>query len=161
MPEAEAVESEWTRPRAWVRAAVGLACVLVGALAITPSVCRRGAAPVWADDPPTMARYAAGVERWIAGPLAAEQFTTGSPLFDGEWLFGTYLMAGLGFGQLALAAPPGSAERGRYATLLGVCLDRLISDEVRGFDAHRHGEDPLLSLPPRPEPGAESADEGG
>lgn len=75
--------------------------------------------------------------------LSTADYLTGHALYDGEWLFGTYQMAALGFGQTALEHP---ALRERHAGLMAVCLERMLSPEVRAHDRTRWGEDPLEGL---------------
>jgi hypothetical protein len=86
-----------------------------------------------------------GVERWINEDLSEQDFATGDSKFDGEWLFATYMMAGMGFGQLARATN-NSDERRRYARLMDRCIERLISRRLRRFDAQAWGEDALDTL---------------
>jgi hypothetical protein len=92
----------------------------------------------------TQLRLARGVERLVLGnELSRSRFHTGSQQFNGEWLFGTYLMAGLGFGQMALEHPE---LRERHTLLMSQCIERLLSPEVRAFDAETWREDPLQGL---------------
>jgi len=84
-----------------------------------------------------------GTARWIAEDLSEQDFTTGHSKYDGEWLFATYMMAGMGFGQLALSDP---GRRQEHLRLLDRCVERLISPQLRRFDALAWGDDPLESL---------------
>lgn len=95
-------------------------------------------------DPASQLRLARGVERLVfEEPLSVTRFRTGSSQFNGEWLFGTYLMAGIGFAQIALEHPE---VRDAQSALARRCIERLLSPEVRAFDANRWHEDPLASL---------------
>lgn len=80
----------------------------------------------------------------LKGEIDQASFGTGSSLFDGEWLFGSYMMAATGYSQLALTRPDLAAwceVRSR------ACIERLQRPEVRAFDAASwRGEDPLASL---------------
>ncbi|MGD9033791.1 MAG: hypothetical protein PVH02_14065 [Desulfobacteraceae bacterium] len=124
--------------------AIGIAA-FAAAIATIPSVwCGRNAAKWMSGELETQLRLARGVERLVLGnELSRERFRTGSHQFNGEWLFGTYLMAGLGFGQMALEHPE---LRERHAILMSQCIERLLSPEVRVFDAETWKEDPLQGL---------------
>jgi hypothetical protein len=80
----------------------------------------------------------------IERPLSTADFPTGSKVIDGEWLFATYMMAGMGFGQLALEHPELTA---RELPLVKKCIAKAISKPVRQFDTDAwHGDDPLAHL---------------
>lgn len=84
------------------------------------------------------------VERQIDdGSLGRNKFQTGSAQFSGEWLFGTYLMAGFGFGHMALEHPELTEK---HAALMARCIDAILRPEVRAFDAESWGEDPLAAI---------------
>jgi hypothetical protein len=112
----------WTIPRAW---------------------CGRESAAWWAGDAALQGRLARGVEDWLRRDLSRAEFTTGSDLFNGEWLFGTYLMAGLGFGQTAVLHPEWKT---RHLELMERCIERMLSPEVRAFDVEQWRADPLDRL---------------
>ncbi|MDX9972175.1 MAG: hypothetical protein RBU21_04190 [FCB group bacterium] len=102
----------------------------------------------WYDgDSALQARLAAGVTEWIspgANGLDRASFSTGSSQFDGEWLFGTYLMSGLGLGQTALEHPE---WRERNVKLMDHCIERILSPQVRAFDAESWSDvDPIAAL---------------
>ncbi|HHH28499.1 MAG TPA: hypothetical protein ENK57_09155 [Polyangiaceae bacterium] len=86
---------------------------------------------------------AAGVARWIEDGLDEGRFSTGSPRFDGEWLFGTHVMAALGFGQLAMAD---AARAGEHLARMDRALDAIRSPELRGFDRAAWGRDAFDAL---------------
>lgn len=92
-------------------------------------------------------RLAAGVEEWVspgADGLDRGAFATGSSQLDGEWLFGTYLMSGIGFAQLAAAHPE---MRERYLPLVDRCIERMLSPEVRAHDRESWGDaDPIDAI---------------
>jgi hypothetical protein len=67
----------------------------------------------------------------IERPLGDGDYPTGSPLLDGEWRFATYMMAGMGFGQLALEHPTLQA---RELELIDKCIAQLISKAGQKFD---------------------------
>ncbi len=117
--------------------------VAAGAVTVPHWWCAWQANPWLRDDPVIEARLANGVAAAIEGGSAASAFTTGDAQFDGEWLFGTYLMAGLGFGQSALRHPEKKAE---YARLMDQCITQLLTPDVRAFDRRMWGRDPIESL---------------
>ncbi|MCB9745827.1 MAG: hypothetical protein H6741_06430 [Alphaproteobacteria bacterium] len=80
------------------------------------------------------------VAAWTHAELSAEGFSTGAALFDGEWWFGTYTMAAMGFGQLAQAHPERAA---RWLEEMDHALAEAARAPVRAFDTQRWGEDPL------------------
>lgn len=85
-------------------------------------------------------RLARGLRDTTGEELVSHPFRTGSPHFDSEWLFGTYMMAGMGFGQLALAHPEREPELRRD---MERCIDGMTSDAAKAYDVTTWGEDPL------------------
>jgi hypothetical protein len=83
-----------------------------------------------------------GMDRWIQGDLAHHDFRTGSPRFDGEWLFGTYMMAAMGHGQIAIEHPE---LRAQQASRMEPCIEGMLARESRAFDRAAWGHDPLSS----------------
>ncbi len=120
-----------------------LTAFLAGIWIIPHLWCERGADAWFDGDAALQGKLAAGVAGWVDRDLSTSDFQTGSDLFDGEWLFGSYLMAGLGFGQTAVEHPE---WRVRHVALLDRCLDRLLSPGVRAFDASRWSNDPIDTL---------------
>jgi hypothetical protein len=101
-------------------------------------------AAAWArGDISTQLSLARTVLRQTSGSLKSTDFLTGSDLFSGEWLFGTYLMAGIGFCQIALEHP-----KTRRELLPGIarCVHVLLTPEVRAFDHDAWREDALDTL---------------
>ena len=96
----------------------------------------------WRGDAALQSRLERGLAEIVAKPLARKDFPTGSKVLDGEWLFGTYMMAAMGFGQLALEHPE---LRARELPLLRACVDKAI--QARVFDTEAWGgDDPLETL---------------
>jgi hypothetical protein len=83
------------------------------------------------------------VEAWVEKGLSRDNFHTGSAQFDGEWLFGSYLMAGFGFAQQALEH---SGCRARNLRIVETCIERLLTPDVRAFDREMWRSDPIESL---------------
>lgn len=124
---------------------LGLA-VLLGSLA-TATVPHRVAgweAEAWLEgDPALTEQLAKGLRQTTQDELVKHPFRTGSQHFDSEWLFGTYMMAGMGFGQLALSQPERAAE---FTADLDRCIAGMLKPESRFYDTSTWGADPLSTL---------------
>lgn len=105
--------------------------------------CAREAQALLDDDRDAQLALARGAERWSDAALTAEDLMTGSERFDGEWLFGTSMMAGLGHGQLAVAHPE---LREAQLRAMEACIDRMLSPPLRAFDRAAWGTDALEDL---------------
>lgn len=125
------------------RALVALLAFVLGFATVPHRVCEREATRWLAGDAKTTDALAGGVARWTNEELTASNFATGSSRFDGEWLFGTYVMAALGFGQVALTRPETRAEN---IARLERCLDVLETERLRAFDRAAWNEDAIDSL---------------
>lgn len=75
--------------------------------------------------------------------LTTEEYKTGSARFDGEWLFGTQMMAGVGFCQLVLQHPELKDE---WDAHIEYCIREILSEKVKAFDRAAWNEDALTSL---------------
>ncbi|MBN2702852.1 MAG: hypothetical protein JXR23_01440 [Pontiellaceae bacterium] len=126
---------------------IALALFLLG-IAWLPAAWNGRWAQDWFEgDPKLQSRLAEGVAEWLEEDLSRNNFTTGSKQFDGEWLFGTYCMAAMGFGQCAVAHPDERGwERERYLELMEQAIDEMLSDRVRQYDRESWPSDPLDSL---------------
>ncbi len=107
-------------------------------------VCARDAGGYLRGDPATVEPLAAQVARWVDERPPASTFATGSRRFDGEWRFGTYVMAALGSGQRA-RVEEGEPRRLDLARMER-CLDALLEPDVRAYDTEAWGEDALATL---------------
>ncbi len=105
--------------------------------------CSRHANRYFENDLETQLRLQRGVEKWLARDLNTDDYTADSSLFQGEWLFGTYLTAGLGFGQMAWLHPE---LREHNTLLMEQCIERILSEEVRAFDKLLWRQDPIEAL---------------
>lgn len=123
--------------------AASLAAFLLPLWFIPHRWCERDSAAWFRGDEQRQAQLARGVERLVTNPLGRAHFKTGSEQFNGEWLFGTYLMAGFGFGQTALEHPQ---RRARHLALMEHCIERILADDVRAFDREMWRNDPLDTL---------------
>jgi hypothetical protein len=127
--------------------AVSLAGLAAAALAVSQVPhrwCMREGGRWFDGDPALQDALARGVQKSVLQGIDLQAFHTGSSQFNGEWLFGTYLMAGLGYGQLALQRPE---WRERALPLMQRCIEQIMTPEVRAFDREMwKGEDPLDPL---------------
>ena len=105
--------------------------------------CSRDSSRWYAGDRELQEQLARGVEHWLDSDLGRQSFHTGSPQFDGEWLFGTFLMAGFGFGQTALQHPE---SKDRHVKLMERCIVQILSEDVRAFDREMWRNDPIETL---------------
>jgi hypothetical protein len=122
---------------------VGYALVVAG-ISFLPSLwCGRGASKFYHSDKASLEGVSAAVERWVSADLGRKDFRTRSQVFDGEWLFGTYMMAGMGFGQAAILHPEFAD---RNVGLMELCIEKLLSDEVKAFEKESWGSDPIETL---------------
>jgi hypothetical protein len=112
-------------------------------LLIPQAWCGREAKAWFNGDSHLQSALARGVEAWVTRELSSGDFQTGKSLYNGEWLMGTYLMAGLGFGQAALSHPQ---EKEHYHKLMKLCIERILTPGAREYDRAAWGEDPLENL---------------
>ncbi len=147
MSEAEqkpAARPKRNRKRYLIARALGLCAFLVGVWTFPHIWCMREADRWYGGDAELQGRLARGVERWLGEELKTDQFRTPTEQFSGEWLYGTYMMAAMGFGQSALEHPE---WREKHAGLMAKCLDLLLSERVRKFDTDSwKGHDALGNL---------------
>jgi len=92
---------------------------------------------------PESVDLAQSVARSVDSGVASASFHTGSARFDGEWAFGTYLMATLGLGQTVLAHPE---QRSRLLPAMQRSAQRLVSDETNAFGSAAWGARGLSEL---------------
>ena len=138
------------RPARSGRALIALLAFVMGLGTLPHRVCERDAAAYFDGDTAHVDALASSVARWTGTELAPSTFATGSSRFDGEWLFGTYMMAAMGFGQVALATDPhdraGAARRGESIARMEQCLDAMLSPPARVFDRDAWSFDALASV---------------
>ncbi len=91
----------------------------------------------------TQKRLANTVSKQVTAGLSTDNFQTKSELFNGEWLFGTYLMAGIGLCQMAREHP---GEFSRWWPDIDRCIRGLLSSDVRAFDRNSWDQDALDGL---------------
>lgn len=105
--------------------------------------CARDADDWFDGDFALQGRLAHSMMKWVERPLDREDFSTGSTQFDGEWLFGTYMMAGMGFGQMILEHPE---KKDEYLSAMEVCIRKMLTKKVRAFDREVWRDDPIDAI---------------
>ncbi len=122
---------------------IALLIFLVALYTLPRYWCGRQAAALWSDRPAAIEPLARGVSAWVGGGVHDSDFHTGSALFNAEWTFGSYFMAGMGLTQLVLRMP---ATHGRYLPIIDKCVDKLLHNSTRMFDTNAWKEDAMRSL---------------
>ncbi len=133
-----------------LRAIALLAVMAVTASLVPARLCGREAGGWFRGAQSSEEGLERGLAEIVARPMTPADFPTGSRVVDGEWLFGTYMMAAMGFGQLVLEHPE---WRARELPLMKKCIAKMIERAVRAFDTDAwDGDDALAHL---------DSDEGG
>ena len=83
------------------------------------------------------------VRRLRGGGVVPKDIGTQLELFKGEYAFGTYAMCAYALTNIALDAPE---TREDTLQVLELIVSRIMSQEIRAFDASQWGEDGLASL---------------
>ncbi len=125
------------------RALVALLVFVLGLGIVPHRICERDAGAWFSGDAHQAGALAASVAQWTDGELDAKSFATGSERFDHEWLFGTHMMAAMGFGQVVLDHPE---DRDVSLARMERCLEAMLDERARSFDTKAWNEDPLASL---------------
>lgn len=115
----------------------------IGVYLVPHSWCAREASQIFNNKGDIQNRMAAQAEMLVSNEIVRKNFKTGSDLFNGEWLFGTYMMAGMGFGQMAVLNPDRKEE---YCLAMEKCIRQILSPAVREFDRQSWQSDPIDSL---------------
>ncbi len=126
-----------------LRKAIGLVIFCLGISFVPYFWCSRGADTFFDNSYEHQFALQQGVESWAKQDLGLEDYSTSSMKFNGEWLFGTYLMSGLGFCQMTIIHPK---LKMRNASLINRCIEKILSAEVRAFDSASWGNDPIDTL---------------
>jgi hypothetical protein len=127
----------------WIRTPLA-ALAALAVLALIPwRLCAYDAPALFSGDRAALEALARGVEHDVRAAPSPASFATGSARFDGEWLFGTHMMAAMGLAQIALERPE-LAEQHR--ALLEATVERMLAPEVSAFDREAWGESALVSL---------------
>jgi len=105
-----------------LRRAVCLVFFLIGSSFVPYLWCNREANTFFDDSYEHQMALQRGVASWVKQDLDLEDYTTGSSKFNGEWLFGTYIMSGLGFCQMTIIHPE---LKKRNISLIERCIERI------------------------------------
>ncbi len=130
------------------RALIALLAFVLGLGTIPHRVCERDAGAYYRGDAAPVDALAASVSQWTGSELSPASFATGSTRFDGEWLFGTYMMAAMGFGQVALVSQQehDTARAAGNVKHMEQCLDAMLAPAARAFDRDAWTLDAIASL---------------
>ena len=134
------------RDRMTTRALLAVLAFVLGLGTVPHRICEHDAAAYYDGDPARIDALASSVARWTTTELPASAFATGSTRFDGEWMFGTYMMAAMGFGQVALATEAGSARHLASVARMERCIDAMLSPGARAFDRDAWSLDAFASV---------------
>ncbi len=136
--------NHWSKkPR--TRTLIALLAFVLGLGTIPHRLCERDAGAYFDGDAASVDALASSVARWTEDrSLGAGTFATGSKRFDGEWLFGTYMMAAMGFGQVALETDD-PARRAASLARMETCIDAVLGEGPRAFDRDAWGIDAIAS----------------
>lgn len=105
--------------------------------------CERGAGAWFAGEATCQNRLAQTVAGEVTRGLSTRDYETESDRFDGEWLFGTYLMGGIGLCQIVQQHPE---ELAQWQPAIENCIRQLLSPAVREFDRKAWNRGALESL---------------
>ena len=126
------------------RSLIAILAFVLGFATVPHRVCERDAGAYFDGEARSVDALAASVAGWTGQELSPASFATGSRRFDGEWLFGTYMMAAMGFGQVALASDD-PARRAESIARRELCLDAMLAPAARAFDGDAWTLDALAS----------------
>jgi hypothetical protein len=120
----------------------GIIASYLGFAALPRQLCSAGVDAAWSGDAAETGALGRNVARHV-DELQRARFSTGSRRFDGEWTFGTAMMAAMAFGQSARAHPSHAAlslER------MDRALDAALVSDARAFDREAWRSDPIDTL---------------
>lgn len=118
-------------PRKLIPSILAAVAFIVCLWTVPAAWCRRGAEKWISGDLPTQLQLARTVVDQLHGGLSLSDYKTGTDLFNGEWLFGTHLMTGIGLCQVVLQHP-GTAKE--FNPAIEKSIEALLSPEVQAFD---------------------------
>jgi len=129
--------------RIWLRIPIAL-LIFVAATAVVPRWwCGRDGQRWFDGDPTLVTALAREVAATAMRGVTEKDFTSNSPVFRGEWQFGTYQMTALGLLQVVATQPELRTE---FMPVIETAIDRMLSAEVREFDTRQWNEDALATL---------------
>lgn len=127
----------------WISPVAGVVAAAIVAPTVPVSWCARDAGEWFDGEAQVQRELARSVIAQCEAGLTTGDFHTGSELFDGEWLFGTYLMAGIGLCQVAVAKPEMKSE---CLPVIEKCIEGILSEPVRKFDSRSWENDAIETL---------------
>lgn len=127
----------------WIPSVAGVVAAVIVAHTVPASWCARDAGAWFEGEADVQRALARSVIAQCGKGLSKEDFHTGSELFDGEWLFGSMLMAGIGLCQVVQAQPE---MRDECVVAIEQCIDAILSAPVREFDSRSWGNDAIETL---------------
>lgn len=126
-----------------VRALLAFVVLVISLRCVPSGWSKREATALWTDEIELQQSLARGTDRWRHSRLDADHFMTSSDRFDGEWLFGTYMMGALGYLQTARAHPELAKA---HLAAADECIDHILQRRVRSFDRAAWSSDPVRDL---------------
>ncbi len=126
------------------RAIIRVISIVVCAVTIPRCINGYSAMAYFHDERPVQVALATEVQSFVDSGVAASAFHTGHARFDGEWAFGTFTMAALGLGQVAIHHPEQTAA---YIPTLEKCAEQLTSEETNTFGTTAWGQSGFVGLP--------------
>ena len=132
----------WSSPR--IRRTLALLAFVVTTALFPGRFAGRDAAGYFDGDIDQQSALAEGCKEWLgSGKLTRGRFGTASGRFDGEWMFATYMMAGMGFAQMAEEHPENADE---YRPLVEAAVDQILTPASKAFEVEAWGSDPIAAL---------------
>ncbi|BBM87862.1 hypothetical protein [Candidatus Uabimicrobium amorphum] len=86
---------------------------------------------------------AKSVEHYVKMDLSIGDFGTGDDLFNGEWLFCTYVLGASGFAQMAKQHPQ---LKDHYIQQMEICIEKMLSDKLQLFNEKQWGSKAMDTL---------------
>lgn len=125
------------------RTAAVFALLVLPVLVVPRLWCGRGGQALFEGRPDSAAPLAREVGAWMLAGVDADQFSTGSSRFDGEWALGTHQMALMGLGQTVQQHPE---LRSELVPAMDAGMRRLLEPSTRAFGTEAWDEDGLRAL---------------
>lgn len=131
--------TRWSTPR--VRRTLALLAFVVTTAIVPGRFAGRDAPAYFEGELSQQTALANGCKEWLGkGKLRRGRFGTASGRFDGEWMFATYMMTGMGFAQMAEEHPENADE---YRPLVEAAVDEILTPASKAFEVEAWGTDPI------------------
>lgn len=122
----------------FLRWLVGLSLLIGGIWMIPHRWCGRNADAWYDGDLKTQQKLAKSVENWLKDEQGKPESM--AMLYEGEWMFAAYTMAGIAFGQMAIEHPELTDQN---VKLMESCIEEMLKPVVQKFDEEAWGSNPL------------------